>query len=213
MLTKTKDTLEEFLPISIIRDHIKANDIPLVTDDQLVLYRQAAFEAAEQYTGMVWHGVQRWQQDASLPEGKNPFRQKSILRLDRPVMDGVVTVVGHSGSRTYSVAPGARKVAIDVFSIGMDINTCCSPCQQNSINYGCIAYYNTGITCADQLPGGIRLGMLKFIAWNVENPGDVLMTVKGAESNATTGIIGTNNAAWASGAIEMWRPYARGFNT
>jgi hypothetical protein len=40
------------LSIDMIRQHTKTDDIPGVTDDQLLIYRASAVEAAEAYTGM-----------------------------------------------------------------------------------------------------------------------------------------------------------------
>ena len=43
----------ERLSIDMIRQHTKTDDVPAVTDDQLKLYRDAAIEAAEMYTGLL----------------------------------------------------------------------------------------------------------------------------------------------------------------
>jgi hypothetical protein len=54
--------------------------------------------------------------------------------------------------------------------------------------------------------------MLKYIAWAVENPGDVLNTVRDINASETRGTVGTNNGAVASGAVADWRQYAYRFN-
>jgi hypothetical protein len=57
------------------------------------------------------------------------------------------------------------------------------------------------------VPKGITLGMLQFVAWILEHPGDILLTVRNKEDNSTKGLMGSNNIALASGAIETWRQY------
>ena len=44
------------LSLDVIRSHTKTDDIPGVTDEQLALYRAAAIEAAERYTGLLLAG-------------------------------------------------------------------------------------------------------------------------------------------------------------
>src|SRR5262245_49243644 len=44
------------LSLDMVRQHTKTDDTPGVTDDMLSLYREAAIEAAELYTGMLLSG-------------------------------------------------------------------------------------------------------------------------------------------------------------
>jgi hypothetical protein len=44
---------DEYVSIDLIRRHTKTDDIPAVTDEQLKLYRAAAVEAAEFYSGLT----------------------------------------------------------------------------------------------------------------------------------------------------------------
>lgn len=57
--------------------------------------------------------------------------------------------------------------------------------------------------------GGILVGILKVVAWNVMNPGDVYMSVRNSIQSGETALRGTNNTALASGALELWTTYDR----
>jgi hypothetical protein len=52
--------------------------------------------------------------------------------------------------------------------------------------------------------------MLKFIAWSVEHAGDMLITMANSTAERDSGIIGTNNGLWASGALDLFRAYKVG---
>jgi hypothetical protein len=55
----------------------------------------------------------------------------------------------------------------------------------------------------------VIVGMLQFIAWILEHPGDELLTQRNRRdaSAAGGGITGSNNIALVSGALESWRAY------
>lgn len=193
--------LERALPLAEIRTHTKTDDVPHVTDAQLVLYRRAAFEAAEQYTGRHWHGTVMM--EVPVATASKPRHGVSRVRLPQPVLDGVVTLVGPQGNRVLRVPPGATTIDVPVMFTALD--SCCSDCPP--VNVGTVARYRTGIDCPTRIPAGILLGVLKFIAWSLENVGDRLVTVDDRDSRSGGVLQGSNSAAWGSGAIEQWRQY------
>lgn len=67
--------------------------------------------------------------------------------------------------------------------------------------------YRSGFACADQVPAGVLLGILQYIAWIVEHPGDEVLSVRNTLSTRGDAIVGTNNVALVSGALETWRQY------
>jgi len=67
--------------------------------------------------------------------------------------------------------------------------------------------YRAGFSCAAQVPAGVLLGILQFIAWVVEHPGDEVLSMRNTLSARGGAIIGTNNIALVSGALESWRQF------
>lgn len=194
--------------MELIRAHTKTDDIPYVTDEQLELYRTTAFEHAERYTGRILTGVASVQQMAETK--RHNYRRKNTFQLAFPTLDGIVTLYGPTTTDlTHNVqaTPGSRKINLPIAREAIDVNDCCGGCGRGGINYGMKILYRTGVRSADEIAQGIRVGALKFIAWCVSNPGDELLTVRNRLGTTETGLIGTNNAAWASGAIEAWRLY------
>ncbi len=202
--------LEKLLPIGVIRTHTKTDDVPHVTDDQLRLYRQAAFEACEKYTGRIFSELRVIQEPIAQRRGRR-WRPFYIHELKHPSFDGIVFIYGSAygqDDRQLNIGPGGRQLRLEVRAGAIDASSCCGgPCQGDQYNYGMMAMYRAGVDCAAGVPAGILLGCLKFIAWAVTNPGDEIMTVRNREAGESSGIVGTNNAAWASGAIEQWRIY------
>lgn len=217
--------LEAVLPVGLIRTHCKVDDIPTVTNDQLVLYRAASFEAVEQYTGRTWLGTKYLTQDVhtNRPERRrgrggigyregysngSPFAYPSAvrIRLLEATTDGVIVLTGMGQSKTVITSPGARMVEIPVLHTAVDVGDCDTGCAGGG-NYGMTIRYKVGTCEPAQIPAGIKMGMLKYIAWAVENPGDRLMTVADTRTLQQGALAGTNNGVWASGALEQWRQY------
>lgn len=206
--------LERILTISDIRVHTKTDDTPHVTDRQLELYRRAAFEAAEQYTGFLL--MQTTQQIEDVKRHHNIARgrhrpYKHTLRY--PSADGIVHLYGSRdglGDRTLSITPGSRSVHIPMIHTAIGTSPCCDPCgsgRADPLNFGLKIMYLAGFRHESDIPAGVILGCLKYIAWSIENPGDALRSVKDT-AQANLGVLqGTNNIAWASGALELWRQY------
>lgn len=212
-IASEKIDLEKILALSLIRTHTKTDDVPHVTDEQLVLYRKTAFEVCEQYTGLLFTRRKPVQESVAIRPGKR-WRNSYIHRMRYPSADGrVYLYAGHQGfsDRVIDIAPGASEIRIPVIVGAFNYNSCCDPCRgDQSINYGMSILYHAGLDDCENVPGGIIVGVLKFIAWLIINPGDEILTVRNRASSAQTGIIGTNNGAWASGAIEQWRVYVAG---
>lgn len=209
--------LEAMLPVAQIRTHCKIDDVPSVTDAQIVLYREAAIEACESYTGQYWRGSKHVDQDIAIrSDGKSGGvaaylmggprgRLDTRVRLDHPTLDGVVTIMGSNVNRIVRAKPGAREIRVPIDNIALEGN-CCHPCAVDA-NFGMRALYTTGVSCLHDVPAGIKLGCLKYIAWLIENPGDELNTVGTAQTLRVRLNEGTNNGIWGSGALEVWRQY------
>lgn len=209
-LAGCKFNLESLLPLSLIRTHTKTDDVPSVTDEQLTLYRQAAFETCEKYTGRLFTEIRVITETVGAPRPRNGrlWRRDYRHRLSYRSTDGAVYLYGARGvpPQLIHVAPGSNEIRIPVVHNVLDGN-CCLPCGAGQdLNHGMRVMYRAGYDCGkDAVPAGILVGCLKFIAWLIQNPGDEIMTVRNRQSSESTGIIGTNNGAWASGAIEQWR--------
>src|SRR5688572_13974020 len=67
--------LEKLIPISLIREHTKTDDVPAVSDDQLRLYRSASVEAAEQYTGLLLSSSKPITEAVECPWNRNILRK------------------------------------------------------------------------------------------------------------------------------------------
>lgn len=198
--------LEQVLPLEMIREHTKTDDTPSVSDAQLSLYRQAAFEACELYTGLIFtHSKVVREPVAS--EYKRGFRRVRKHRLKYAPVDGVIYLYGGGLLQPVPVyvTENGREITIPILQEALDASSCCNPCSMGGENFGIKAMYLTGISCADDVPAIAKMGCLKYIAWAVQNPGDVIMTVRNRAGSGEAGIVGTNNGAWASGAIEEWR--------
>ena len=198
------------LSMDMIRQHTKTQDVPGVTDEQLALYRDAAVEAAELYTGLLLTGqrtvVEPIQGPAKVRPGHNTYR----FRLRYPVADGMVHIYGSPWPQDnvgFRVPPGSRTIKVPLRKDVIDLSNCCDPCAANHINGGMMAAYRAGFACPDDVPAGVVLGMLQFIAWTVEHPGDEYLSVRNAERSGGGAAQGTNNIAMASGALETWRVY------
>jgi hypothetical protein len=197
--------LEAVVSLEMIRLHCKLDDIGGVSDPQLALYRRAAFEAAEQYTGRAWTG-ERYRVQSIASKNRDRRTGKIRVRLDEATVDGVIVVTGGVRDDVLAVSPGTTEIMLPVYLDVIDVADCCNGCD-TPINYGLSIRYKAGACKADDIPAGIVIGVLKFIAWNVENPGDTLITVNDGQQSGRQGISGTNNGTWGSGAIEQWRQY------
>jgi len=202
---------EARLGIEFIRSHAKIDDVPSVLDDQLRLYRSAAMESAEQYTGLLLHGQRVVSEAIEGPTRIRPNASTYTHRLQYPVADGYVYLYGGThvaDNMTFRVPPGTRKIKVPIRKDFIDLSNCCDPCSKGwALNGGMLASYRAGYKSAEDVPVTVILGMLQFITWCVEHPGDELLTQRNrVETRAgLAGLQGSNNIAMISGALETWR--------
>lgn len=205
---KTLD-MDALISIEMIRDHTKSNDIIQVTDSQLLLYREVAMEQAEIYTGRFVHRLVSIAEAVETNTGRHGWRDSYQVKLSYTPLGGLVTLRNPGGGpgQRVKVKKDDRVVKIPMFTGEITWNDCCSPCGGPVGNRGYQAIYDSGYRNAQDVPSTILYGCLKFIAWAMSNPGDELLTVRNRLGTTETGLIGTNNGAWASGAIEHWQGY------
>lgn len=201
--------LEVMLPLSMIRDHTKTNDIPSVTDTQLILYRRAAVEAAQAYTGLLLT-ERRSIQEAIAPDGKSAYtrrRPQRKITVRHAFADPVAYIYGTAGTppRAVNVNVGSRKAIVPILHGEFEINNCCDPCGKG--RYSDMIQYSAGFQCLTQVPAVLVLGCLKYITHVMENPGDIVVATNeaGGKASGQIGLSQSANPAVASGAIELWR--------
>jgi len=200
----------EQLSIELIRQHTKTDDVPGVSDEMLELYRRAAVEAAQHYTGAMLTGQVIVTEPIEGPARPKPGKLTYKHQLKYPVADGMVHLYGSvnvQGNRVVRITPNTRTVKVPIATGFIDLSNCCDPCSSHHLNAEMMAAYKAGYGCPADVPAGIVLGMLQFIAWIIEHPGDQLLMMRNREDSSTKGIMGTNNIALASGALETWRQY------
>lgn len=202
--------LESVVSIKQIRQHAKLDDHPGQDDSLLTLYRASAFEAAEHYTGRSFTGLRTVTQAVAQDITRTSWKPTLRVRLHHPTYDGVITVTGlpqmmhATGSQIINVEPGSTRIEIPAFNL--DPMCCVNTGKPPESNYGVSIVYRHGISCAEDVPAGIILGVLKYIAWSIMNAGDELMI---AQQPILTHQATSNNAAIQSGAVEQWRQYRR----
>lgn len=199
---------DNVISLDIVRQHTKTEDVIGVTDEILAIYRAAAIGAAERYTGYLLSGHRTVTEPIDGPRTLRPGKSTYKFRLRYPVADGIVYLYGGihpNDNRAFHVRPNARTIDIPVRFSMVDVSNCCNPCSQPLLNQGMLASYKAGFACVADIPAGVILGCLQYIAWVVEHPGDEILTVRNRRDARSEGAQGTNNIAIASGALETWR--------
>jgi hypothetical protein len=186
--------LETILPLSLIRTHTKTDDVPSVTDLQLELYRAAAFELAEQYTGKIWLELRDIVEPVNRSQLDLIQRRAGNVMIRQVPVDGLVRLVGGSFNAIYMVEDGSTTIALGstrTWGASGNTNSCnmCDCADTSSLTW----QYRAGPSCAKDIPAGVKLGALQFIAWAIENPGDMM----------------DQKSVHASGAIAQWSQYRR----
>lgn len=203
---------EHIMSMQSIREYTKTDDVPTITDEQLSLYRGAALESAEQYTSFLLHKNKRIIEDIEKPATSRARLQGYVKHeLEYPVSDGRIYFYGSYRGRDdklINVKPGSKIVRIPIVFEALDVNECCGSCR-GGVNFGAKIMYSAGFESVDQIPSGVILGCHRFIAWCVSNPGDIIQTLKNRKISGEVGIVGSNNIALSSGALELWRQYTR----
>jgi hypothetical protein len=197
------DTL---LPLQTIREHAKCDDNPRVTDDLLRLYREVAFEAAELYTGRAFTP----ERTVTEPVRISNKRTGKFSLSQTPVPGRPVTMFGGGlGSPVELIPRPGSNVMFFPFG-GPDRFQTWGDCHTCGVESQLMATYVSGRRCEGSVPPGIIMGMLKLIAWHINNPGDEIMTVRNTLNANAQGLIGgTNNAAVMSGAQDEWFRYRK----
>lgn len=131
-------------------------------------------------------------------------------RLQYPCADGYIYLYGGShitDNITFMVKPGTRKIKVPIRKDIIDLSNCCNPCSSWHVNGGMMAAYIAGYRSIDDVPNAVMLGLMQYITWCVEHPGDELLTQRNRiETRAgLAGLQGSNNIAMISGALETWR--------
>lgn len=198
------------LSLETIRQHTKTDDVPGVTNEQLDLYRASAIEAAELFTGLLLAGQRTVTESIQGPSSARPGKLTYRHQLKYPSADGYVYLYGGlhpADNRAFQVPPGSRWINVPIRSGMLDLSNCCDPCSSHHLNGGMMAAYKAGYKCVEDVPSGIVLGCLQYVAWVVEHPGDELLTQRNRIEARSVGVDGSNNVAWVSGALETWRLY------
>lgn len=197
---------EAILPMSLVRQHSRTDDVPSVTDELLSLYRRTALETAQEYTGLVLT-----EQKVVIEEiddaPTNPFRHEKPWfwhTTKSPFAQSVAWVYGQNTQAiNLHVTPGSRRVRLPILmgDLGMG---CCNPCASAAPSMKLM--YVAGFDCEKSIPAAIILGCLKYITHVLENAGDIVTAVSEAGVSVTrVRVDQTSNPALASGAIEIWR--------
>lgn len=200
--------LNELVSIDMLRQHTKTEDIPSVTDEQIALYRKAAVQSAEKYTGKMLLGTKSIVEPVDLPGNaastnrrSNHFYHTAKNQFSSPI----AWLYGHKNRAPVQVqAPvGERRIKlpliIDTFGIG-----CCNPCADIPQSQ---LLYTAGYSCIEEMPAGIALGVLKYVAHVMENAGDIVVATNeaGGSSTGSMGVGAAADPAVASGALAIWR--------
>lgn len=198
------------LSLEMIRQHTKTDDVPGVTDAQLELYRAAAIEAAELYTGLLLSCQRSVTEPIEGPAHPRPGHVTYKHMLRYPSADGLVHLYGGDNPNDnvgFLVAPGSRTIKVPIKTGYIDTTNCCDPCSSHHMNGGMMVVYKAGFASADAVPAGIVLGCLQYLAWVIEHPGDEIVTQRNRVDARAGGSSGSNNIALASGALETWRNF------
>ena len=194
---------EALLPIALIREHTKTDDIPAVTDAMLALYRMSALEAAEAYTGLLLSGKRVITEDVRMPQQRTGgFRREFTHKTQHQIASPIAWFYGFEAGAPYKVNAivGSNEVRLPVLMNDFGMG-CCNPCTKGN---GSRLMYYAGFSCSEVIPASFRLGALKYIAHAIENPGDLVTTVNewGEKAKSASNAA---NPALASGAVEIWR--------
>lgn len=197
---------ETLLPLSLVRQHTKTDDIPSITDEVLAVYRTAALDAAERYTGFLLQEKKVITEEVQVPQTWSPYRHSTTFKyeLKHPLAEPDLYVYGRGlhGPRRVVGQVGQTQVRLPVLSSSFTGNCCGDGLSDAQMR---VMYY-AGFSGGDRELSAIQLGALKYIAHCIENPGDVVIATNEA-GRSTTGYSLSDAAdpALASGAIEIWR--------
>ncbi len=212
-LTAQKYDFEKVLPLEAIRQHTKTDDVPSVTDFQLNLYRRAALEAAQAYTGLLLLTRTVVTEDVQTPMFHRSSRRMYTEQV--PHFTHKLKFMAAEGTLYYyglrnqppvqvGVIPNTKSVRLPRDHDNFGLNQCCSPCGTEALAR---VIYVAGFSTEEDIPAAIPLGALKYIAHVIENAGDnpMVNSISGSAQGSGFNMSTANNPAEASGAIEIWR--------
>lgn len=200
--------LDKFLSLDLIRSHTKTDDVPAVSDVMLELYRNAALEAAEEYTGLLLKARRVVVESVRPPgvTGHKTYRKMEFVHsTEHVISDPLVWYYGHRSQPPIQIHADTNTTRLVLPRVHSDFGLgCCNPCGGEAFSR---VQYVAGLTCLTEAPAVIKLGALKYIAHVIENPGDLVRTSNagGGSSSGSASVGEASNPAWASGAIEIWR--------
>lgn len=192
---------ESLLPLAVVREYTKTDDVPSVTDLVLRLHREAAFDFAAQF-------VESIDLDPSdmTTETTAWVRGQKRVRLKYPAIDGLVTVTVSGTSVTVVIPAGGQYVVVGSDMRGSDGQpiTCCTCANGPSMRFAIdgeqqdiTITYRSGNCGAKgvSVPAGVKIAMLQMIDWLIQHPGG------GCDSAS---------AARATGAMNTFQIYRTG---
>lgn len=199
-LSVAQPELERIVPLEMLREHTRTDDVETVSDDVLRLYRKAAISAAERYTGLLLGERRVVTEEVHLRDGTRR------IGLSHGVISPHVYVYGayFTPAQRIMVQKGAREIRLP-HAVSYLGGGCCRPCGDQSP--ATMVMYTAGFECESDVPPEIALGVMKYVAHVIENRGDnvVKSNVSGKQSDESRGLAEANNPAIASGAVEIWR--------
>lgn len=181
---------EDLLPLDLIRAYCRLGDgfgDNNAMDQVLILLRGAAFLEAQKWTGLQFGGNRTISQAFTTPSfSKNnnysPLAgdpKNYYIQLKLAPRNGMVEIGFGGKTSSFTLPKGSKALAISAEFF------CCPECANQDMFY---AVYQ--VDALDCISDTIKLGILKLIAYNLNNPGDEKRESK---------------AAIASGATELWQ--------
>lgn len=193
-----KHDLEKILPMDLVREHCRLDDTEVLGDNILRLYRDAAVEAAEGYTGLLI-SEKKWITELVDHPGFDASRREPwfYFTAKYPFAHSIGYYYGvlNGGTNIIPLQIGGTSAKLPITMATVSMN-CCRPCKNASSE---TFMYMAGYDCEAKIPARFALGALKYIAHVVENAGDKTGILR--REVDTWG----SNPAQASGAIEIWR--------
>lgn len=196
--------IEMILPLELIREHCKIDDMEGVSDDMLVLYRKVALETAEKYTGLLLTDRRVITEVINRPSRSYKLNRKPTFKHTAKYnfAEPRVHYYGFINQPAQVIPVNVNQKIVHLPRIEEDFGFgCCNPCRTGGTLQ---IMYVAGYDCGSSMPSAITLGALKYIAHVVENPGDMVRSYSESGSQSSIDASGSNPAI-ASGAMEIWR--------
>lgn len=175
---------DKLLPLSIIRSFTQTDDDVYVTDDELIIFRGAAFSALEKYTNISFSGVKDIQERVEILQSREGYIYPQNIKLKHPCTSSYVVIKLDSGAIYKEYVPiGEKSLRFIPREMDLYLNNC-------SFSPYATVFYKTGYDCPKELDENIKLGLLSFINYYFKNKNDTKLLEK---------------AAVLSGALDLWK--------